>query len=43
MHLIIRSDLRYQEDRVAWCNEALEAIAQVVKFTSDRQLEKKNL
>ncbi len=28
MHLIIRRGIRYQEDWVAWCNEALEAIEQ---------------
>ncbi len=31
MHLIIRRAIRYQEDWVAWCDEALEAIAQVTK------------
>jgi len=27
MHLIIRRAIRYQEDWVAWCDEALQAIA----------------
>lgn len=36
MHLIIRRGIRYQEDWVAWCNEALEAIEQAVKRKSDR-------
>ncbi|MCX5935384.1 MAG: PadR family transcriptional regulator [Pseudanabaena sp. LacPavin_0818_WC45_MAG_42_6] len=31
MHLIIRRAIRYQEDWVGWCDEVLEAIAQVVK------------
>jgi DNA-binding PadR family transcriptional regulator len=31
MHLIIRRAIRYQEDWVAWCEEALQAIAQTVK------------
>jgi DNA-binding PadR family transcriptional regulator len=30
MHLIIRRGIRYQEEWVAWCDEALEAIAQAV-------------
>ncbi|MBD2054685.1 PadR family transcriptional regulator [Oculatella sp. FACHB-28] len=30
MHLIIRRAIRYQEDWVAWCDEALEAIERVV-------------
>ncbi len=30
MHLIIRRAIRYQDDWVAWCDESLEAIAQVV-------------
>jgi len=30
MHLIIRRAIRYQEDWVAWCDEALEAIDRVV-------------
>jgi hypothetical protein len=29
MHLIIRRAIRYQEDWVAWCDEALEAIDRV--------------
>ncbi|WP_287129094.1 PadR family transcriptional regulator [Candidatus Cyanaurora vandensis] len=28
MHLILRRAIRYQEDWVAWCDEALQAIAQ---------------
>jgi DNA-binding PadR family transcriptional regulator len=31
MHLIIRRAIRYQEDWVGWCDEVLDAIAQVVK------------
>jgi DNA-binding PadR family transcriptional regulator len=31
MHLIIRRGIRYQEEWVAWCDEALAAIAQAVK------------
>jgi DNA-binding PadR family transcriptional regulator len=31
MHLIIRRGIRYQEEWVAWCDEALEAIAQTIK------------
>jgi DNA-binding PadR family transcriptional regulator len=31
MHLIIRRGIRYQQDWVAWCDEALEAIAQKIK------------
>jgi len=31
MHLIIRRGIRYQEDWVAWCDEALAAIAQKIK------------
>lgn len=30
MHLIIRRGIRYQEEWVAWCDEALEAIAQLL-------------
>jgi DNA-binding PadR family transcriptional regulator len=30
MHLIIRRGIRYQEEWVAWCDEALEAITQAV-------------
>ncbi|MBD2075489.1 PadR family transcriptional regulator [Phormidium sp. FACHB-592] len=30
MHLIIRRGIRYQEEWVAWCDEALAAIAQAV-------------
>jgi len=29
MHLIIRRAIRYQEDWVAWCDEAISAIAQI--------------
>jgi hypothetical protein len=31
MHLIIRRAIRYQEDWVAWCDEALQAIAQALQ------------
>ena len=31
MHLVIRRGIRYQEEWVAWCDEALAAIAQAVK------------
>jgi Virulence activator alpha C-term len=31
MHLIIRRGIRYQEEWVAWCDEAIQAIAQAVK------------
>lgn len=31
MHLIIRRGIRYQEEWVAWCDEALAAIAQTMK------------
>ncbi|MEE3719440.1 PadR family transcriptional regulator [Tumidithrix elongata RA019] len=31
MHLVIRRAIRYQEDWVAWCDEALEAIAQTLR------------
>ncbi|KGF73490.1 transcriptional regulator [Neosynechococcus sphagnicola sy1] len=31
MHLIIRRAIRYQEEWVAWCDEALQAIAQAVQ------------
>ena len=30
MHLIIRRGIRYQEDWVAWCDEALQAITQAI-------------
>ena len=31
MHLVIRRGIRYQQEWVAWCDEAVEAIAQAVK------------
>jgi DNA-binding PadR family transcriptional regulator len=31
MHLIIRRAIRYQEEWVSWCNEALQAIEQAVQ------------
>lgn len=31
MHLVIRRGIRYQQEWVAWCDEAIEAIAQAVK------------
>lgn len=35
MHLIIRRAIRYQEEWVAWCDEALQAIKKAVKNSSD--------
>ena len=34
-HLIIRRAIRYQEDWVAWCEEALNAIDQVLVSPDD--------
>jgi len=31
MHLVIRRGIRYQEEWVAWCDEAIQAIGQTVK------------
>jgi DNA-binding PadR family transcriptional regulator len=31
MHLVIRRGIRYQEEWVAWCDEAIQAIEQAVK------------
>ena len=31
MHLVIRRGIRYQEEWVVWCDEALEAIAYFYK------------
>lgn len=31
MHLVIRRAIRYQEEWIAWCDEALQAIAHVVQ------------
>ena len=31
MHLIIRRAIRYQEEWIAWCNEALQAIEQALQ------------
>jgi hypothetical protein len=31
MHLIIRRGIRYQEEWVSWCDEALATITQAIK------------
>lgn len=33
MHLVIRRGIRYQQEWVAWCDEALQAIEQVIQRT----------
>ena len=36
MHLVIRRGIRYQEEWVAWCDEAIQAIEQAVKRQGDK-------